>query len=408
MLNRREFLRDVLVASAKAGLTCALGLRLVTGCAEREDPIATPTASSVATTPTASSRGHEARFYRRLADGAIQCEVCWRRCLVRPGELGFCNNKKNVDGTYYALVYGQAAALQVDPIEKEPAFHMLPGARIFCTGTASCNNRCKFCHNWHLSQRTIWQVRSYDHTPDEIVTRAQKGRGQEYVVRPEAALGGSGCEAVSFTYNEPTVFYEFMYDIAERAKEKGMWALLHTNGGMNREPMLALLEFMDAVTVDLKAFTEKFYREVSFARLGPVLRTLETIRGSGKHLEIVNLVIPTLNDNLDDIRRMCAWIVANLGEDVPLHFTRFFPAYKLQRLPPTPVEALEAAAQVADAEGLEYVYIGNTPGHRRNSTFCSRCGEMLISRIHFAVIEVNLDHGKCPACDQEIPGIWWD
>ena len=392
MLNRREFLKDLLVAGAGTGLACALGLELFSGCASGEEPTATPTGPRPRPTPTLPPPSHEASFYQRLDNGSIQCGVCWRRCVVAPGKLGFCNNKKNVDGTYYSLVYGRPGALQIDPIEKEPAFHMLPEALIFCTGTASCNNRCKFCHNWHLSQHTLWEVPNLDRSVEEIVTLAQE----------------AGCQAVSFTYNEPTVFYEFMYDIAARAKEAGLWALCHTNGGMNREPMLALLELMDGVTVDLKAFTEEFYEQISSSRLAPVLSTLETIRGAGKHLEIVNLVIPTLNDNLDDVRRMCAWIKTNLGGDVPLHINRFFPNYRLQRLPPTPVQTLETAAAIADAEGLQYVYIGNTPGHRRNSTFCPHCGETLILRAHFAVLDLKLEHGHCPACGHEVPGIWWD
>ena len=387
-LSRREFVGQAFVA----GVACTLGLGTVSGCSQpAESPTPLPSPSG-RPTPTRPPEGDEARFYHRLGDGSIQCGVCWRRCIVAPGELGFCRNKKNVGGTYYSLVYGRPAALQIDPIEKEPAFHMLPGATIFCTGTASCNNRCRFCQNWHLSQRTLWQVHSQDRSPEQIVAHAQE----------------AGCDAVSFTYNEPAVFYEFMCDIADLAKQKGMWALCHTNGGMNREPMLALLEFLDAVTVDLKAFTEEFYSSVSSSRLEPVLSTLETVRGADKHLEIVNLVIPTLNDDLHDIARMCAWIKSNLGTDVPLHFTRFFPAYRLQRLPPTPVETLEAAAEVADAEGIQYVYVGNTPGHRRNSTFCPSCGETLISRVHFAVLEVQLDEGRCPKCDHQVPGIWWD
>ncbi len=382
MLSRRKFLRTALLAGIGAGLG------FLGGCGLREET--TPTPTHARPTPTLPPPTHEARFYTRLENGSVACGVCWRRCVVAPGKLGFCANKKNVDGTYYSLVYGRPAALQVDPIEKEPAFHMLPGTLIFCTGTASCNNRCKFCQNWHLSQQTLWDLRTYDAPPAAIVAMAQD----------------EGCGAVSFTYNEPTVFYEYMYDIAALAKGAGLRSLFHTNGGMNREPMLALLEIMDAVTVDLKAFTEKFYREVSESSLAPVLRTLEVIRGAGKHLEIVNLVIPTLNDNLDDIRSMCAWIKANLGDDVPLHFTRFFPAYKLQRLPPTPVETLEAAAQIADAEGLKFVYIGNVPGHPRNSTYCPRCGETVIARVHFAVLKMALADGKCAACGQPIPGIW--
>lgn len=386
MLSRREFLRIMALTGAGASLAC--GLSALGGCAAGPDTSPTPTCPRP--TPTLPPPAHEARFYSRLGDGSIACGVCWRRCVVSPGKLGFCANKKNVNGTYYSLVYGQPAALQVDPIEKEPAFHMIPGTLIFCTGTASCNNRCKFCQNWHLSQQTLWDLHNYVASPDAVVARAQS----------------EGCGAVSFTYNEPTVFYEYMFDIAALAKEAGLRALFHTNGGMNRAPLLALLEVMDAVTVDLKAFTEEFYREVSQSSLSPVLRTLETIREAGKHLEIVNLVIPTLNDNPEDTRRMCAWIKANLGDDVPLHFTRFFPAYKLQRLPPTPVETLETAAEIADAEGLKFVYIGNVPGHPRNSTYCPKCGEIVIARVHFAVLENRVSNGKCAACGCLIPGIW--
>ena len=391
MLSRRGFLKQALGAGVGAGLASLLGLGFVGGCAELGESMGTPTTERpMRPPPTLPPDEHEAKFYHSLSDGSVQCRVCWRQCVVPPGGLGFCRNRKNVGGTYYSLVYGRPGALQIDPIEKEPAFHMLPGATIFCTGTAGCNNRCRFCQNWHLSQRTLDEVENLGSSVGDIVATAQM----------------EGCDAVSFTYNEPTVFYEFMYDTAARANEAGLRALCHTNGGMNREPMLALLEVMDAVTVDLKAFTEEFYHRVCDSTLGPVLRTLETVRASGRHLEIVNLVIPTLNDDLDDIQRMCAWIKANLGEDVPLHFNRFFPAYKLQRLSPTPIETLEAAAQIADAEGLEYVYVGNTPGHRRNSTFCPECGEMLIHRMHFSVVNLKLDNGKCPFCGYEISGIW--
>lgn len=392
MRNRREFLNASLAAIARGGPGCVLGLKLLSGCSEEKEPKAAPKGTRAQPTRTVPAGSREARFYRRLDNDAIRCGVCWRRCLVPPGKIGFCRNKKNVDGTYYSMVYGRPGALQIDPIEKEPSYHMLPGGTMFCTGTAGCNNRCKFCHNWHLSQRTLWEVPDLDRSPDEIVALAHR----------------EGCNAVSFTYNERAVFYELMYDIAARARKAGLRALFHTNGGMNREPVLALLELIDAVTVDLKAFTEDFYRQVSSSRLKPVLRTLETVRKVGKHLEIVNLVIPTVNDDMEDIRRMCAWIKANLGDDVPLHFTRFFSAYKLQRLPPTPVETLEAAAAAGDAEGLQYVYIGNVPGHRRNSTFCPRCFEPLILRLHFAVIDVGIDRGRCPSCRYKIPGIWWN
>jgi pyruvate formate lyase activating enzyme len=294
---------------------------------------------------------------------------------------------------------------------------MLPRANILCTGTASCNNRCKFCQNWHLSQRSFDEIEHVELTPEQTVELArQVGErplpGYVHVVAGSGGPWGPGrefkCDAMSFTYNEPTVFYEHMFDVAQAAKEAGLRTLFHTNGGINEEPLAALLAHMDGVTVDLKAFTPEFYREVSSSELEPVLRTLRQIHRSGVHLEIVNLVIPTLNDDVGDMRRMCGWIRDTLSDEVPIHFNRFFPAYKLTGLPPTPVETLERAAKIADEEGLQYVYIGNTPGHERNSTFCPACGERIIGRTHFAVQSLDMVEGKCRFCGHRIPGIWWD
>lgn len=350
-----------------------------------EDRVPTPDS-------TAPPGLHEARYYVKLDDRRVQCQMCFRRCRVQEGERGFCRNKVNIGGVYYTLVYGRPSALQIDPIEKEPSFHVIPGGTIFCTGTSSCNNRCKFCQNWHLSQKSFSEIEHGDASPAQTVGLALE----------------TGCDAVSFTYNEPTVFYEHMFDVARLARGAGMRALFHTNGGMNEQPLAALLEHMDAVTVDLKAFTDTFYREVSASQLEPVLRTLKQIHQSGRHLEIVNLLIPTLNDDMDDVRRMCGWIGGNLSREVPVHFTRFHPAYKLTSLPPTPLETLEAAAQIADEEGLQYVYIGNYPGHERNSTFCPGCGDKIISRVHFSVLSLDVEQGRCRFCGQDIPGIWWD
>jgi pyruvate formate lyase activating enzyme len=353
--------------------------------------ITTPRARpSPAAGETLAAELTEARYYVQLDGNQVQCQVCFRRCIVPEGGRGFCRNKVNVDGLYYTLVYGRPSALQIDPIEKEPSFHFWPGATIFCTGTASCNNRCKFCQNWHLSQRSFGEIEHAIASPTSTVDLARD----------------MDCDAVSFTYNEPTVFYEHMFDAAQAAKREGMGTLFHTNGGMNEEPLAALLEVMDAVTVDLKAFTPEFYREVSASELEPVLRTLQQIHGSGKHLEIVNLMIPTLNDDPDDVRRMVRWIRDTLSAEVPLHFTRFHPAYKLTSLPPTPVETLEQAAGIADEEGLQYVYVGNVPGHERNSTFCPACGEAIVSRTHFMVLSLDVVGGRCRFCGHPIPGIW--
>jgi pyruvate formate lyase activating enzyme len=414
-LVRREFLCGGLLAALGAGLA---------SCAQRPGgaspgftrvPDASPTP---ATQRTPVSEGlHEARYYRQLEDNWVQCLMCFRRCTVPEGGRGFCRNKVNVAGRYYTVVYGRPSALQIDPIEKEPSFHMLPGATIFCTGTASCNNRCKFCHNWHLSQRSFEEIDHLDVTPEQTVKLAQ-GMGYGSALPSVRVVAGAStpdqpyqeirCHAVSFTYNEPTVFYEHMFDVARLARQVGLRTLFHTNGGINEEPLAALLEHMDAVTVDLKAFTSEFYRVVSSSELEPVLRTLQQIHRSGVHLEIVNLVVTTLNDDLDDIRRMCQWIRDTLSAEVPLHFTRFFPAHQLTSLPPTPVDTLEDAALIADQEGLQYVYIGNCPGHERNSTFCPECGKEIVGRTHFAVLSLDVEEGRCRFCGHRIPGIWWD
>ena len=289
------------------------------------------------------------------------------------------------------MVYGKAAAIQHDPIEKEPMYHNLPGSTILCTGTASCNFRCKFCHNWHLSQRTLEELAPYtsELSPTDIVKKAQeKGAG------------------LSFTYNEPTVFYEYMYDIAETGAAKGLNTIFHTNGGMQPEPMKTLLRHMRGVTVDLKGFTADYYRNMSFAQMTPVLETLKLIRQQGKWLEIVNLIVPTMNDDMSNIREMCEWVMSNLGPDVPVHFTRFFPAYKMNHLPPTPIKTLEEAIRIAVVAGIRYVYIGNVPGHKYNSTYCPECKKKIISRTHFVVHQVDIQDSKCRFCGHQIPGLW--
>ncbi len=381
-LTRREFL----TRGCATTLLATLNVPLVSGC--------TPTSPASASTPVAGTPTpvelREAMHYQRLDDKQVRCQICFRQCIVADGQLGFCTNRKNINGTYYSLIHSRPCALQVDPIEKEPVFHVMPGRTIFCVGTASCNSRCKFCQNWEMSQRTMWETVNYRVTPAEVIEQAESW----------------DCAAISFTYNEPTVFHEYMYDIACTAKEHGLRAICHTNGTMLATPMQQLLEQLDAITVDLKAFGKDFYRRVCTLELEPVLATLQRVADSGVHLEIVNLVIPTLNDELEEVRSMCTWIAENLGVEVPVHFTRFFPAYKMQHLPPTPIETLEAAVAIGDEVGLHYVYLGNVPGHKRNSTFCPNCGERIIHRLHFTVAELGIVGGKCRFCGQPIAGIW--
>jgi len=345
--------------------------------------------SSGITNATRGESLKEAMFYERLDGNKIQCNICFRRCIVPPGGRGFCRVRENRDGRYYSLVYSSPSAVHVDPIEKEPQLHMLPGSEILCLGTAGCNFRCRHCHNWHLSQTRPEDLDAYHLPPEKVI---------ELAIQKDIPT-------ISFTYNEPTVFYEYVYDIAVLAKKKGLRILWHSNGSMNPEPLRTLLKYTDAVTIDLKGFTKKAYQNSS-AELEPVLETLKIIKQEGRWLEIVNLVIPTINDNPDDIQRMCEWIKKNLGEEVPLHFSRFFPNYKLLHLPPISIETLKDAYKIAKDTGLHYVTIGNVPGHKYNSTFCPKCKRRLIHRVHFQVLENNVVEGRCKFCNHKIPGIW--
>ncbi len=332
----------------------------------------------------------KAMFFKKVEGNLIQCELCFRRCSIPEGRRGFCRVRENQKGELRSLVYGRPVGLQIDPIELEPMYHMVPGHKNLCVYTASCNFRCKHCQNWSISQSAPEQIRALKSTPKEIVEETLK----------------QGCQSISHSINEPTVFFEMMYEVAQKAKEKGLLTLCHTNGGIARAPMIELLKFLDGVTVDLKSFNPKFYQDMSEAKLEPVLETLKTIRESGKHLEIVNLLIPTLNDGMADIRKMCRWIVHNLGKETPVHFTRFSPSYKMTHLPYTPIKTLEEAMEVAKSEGMNYVYVGNVVGHPANSTYCPKCGKKLIERTHFIVLKDQVKNGLCPFCKEKIPGVW--
>ncbi|MCL0062255.1 AmmeMemoRadiSam system radical SAM enzyme [Thermodesulfovibrionales bacterium] len=332
----------------------------------------------------------EAMFYKKLDRKAVKCGICFKKCVVPLGKKGFCRVRKNRDGAFYSLVYGTPSAVAVDPIEKEPQLHMLPGTEILCIGTVGCNFVCLQCQNWHLSQASPRDLRIFDLPPEKVV---------ELTLRKRLLT-------ISFTYNEPTVLYEYVYDTAVIAKERGINMLWHTNGAMSPGPLRRLLKYTDAITLDLKAFTDRAYRDFFNAELEPVLTGLKIIKQEGIWLEIVNLIIPTVNDDLKDIRKMCEWIKENLGVETPLHFSRFFPAFRLRHLPPTPISTLERAREIAIDVGLHFSTVGNVPGHRHNSTFCPKCGEKLIHRVHFKVIRNNVVDGKCRFCNHRIPGIW--
>ena len=333
----------------------------------------------------------EAMFYEQLEGEAVQCQLCFRRCLIPEGERGRCQVRENRQGRLKSLVHSRVAALHIDPVEKKPLNHFLPGQQRLCIGTAGCNFRCRFCHNWSMSQRA----------PEEV--------SGENILPPEEAVQVAVEEdlpMISFTYNEPTVFYEYMYEVARLAREEGIKVIVNTNGALNREPLEKLLPYVDGVNVDLKAFTDEFYEELTGGELETVLESLKIIEEADVWLEIVNLVIPTKNDAPEEIREMCEWIRDNLGPDVPVHFSRFTPSYRLTELPPTPVETLEEAIEIAYESGLNYVTIGNVPGHHRDSTYCSECGERIIHRVQFSVLSNEISAGRCGHCGNEIPGVW--
>lgn len=330
-------------------------------------------------------------FYQKLSENKVQCNLCYRKCIIAEGKRGFCRVRENRKGKLYSIVYGKPVGLQIDPIELEPMYHLIPGHKNLCVYTASCNFRCKHCHNWHITQRSFEELTYQNFSPEDVVKEAIKHK----------------CISISHSINEPTVFYEYMYDIVKEAKKRKLKTLFHTNGYIMPEPLREILKYVDGVTVDLKGFNEKFYKEISEGSLQYVLETLKIIKQENVHLEIVYLVIPTLNDNLDEIKEMCLWIKNNLGPDVPLHFTRFSPSYKLTSLSSTPIETLEKARDIALSVGINYVYIGNVAGHKGNNTYCPKCKVLLIKRYHFITIENKIGStGKCYNCNTNIVGIW--
>ena len=329
-------------------------------------------------------------YFTPLEGGEIQCDLCPRHCRVPKGKRGSCRVRENRDGKYYSLVYGAPCAVHVDPIEKKPFFHVLPATHSFSLATAGCNLQCKFCQNWEISQASPEEVYSYDVPPDLAVKKAKE----------------MGARSIAYTYVEPTIFYEYMLDIGLLAKKAGLLNVCHSNGFINPEPLRNLCKVMDAANIDLKGFTETFYRDLCNGELSPVLETLKILKKEKVHIEITHLVIPTMNDEMSVVREMCLWVKKELGPDTPIHFSRFYPLYKLRSLPPTPVSTLDKVRSVALSAGLEYVYVGNIPGHEGEHTFCPKCKKRLIQRTGYMVGETHLKGGKCGYCGKPIPGIW--
>lgn len=319
----------------------------------------------------------------------VQCHLCPRNCVIAEGNYGNCNSRKNIKGKLYSMVYARPCSMAIDPIEKKPLYHFMPGTTIFSIATTGCNLHCKHCQNWEISQSRPDETLTAEVSPEEVVEKAVE----------------NGCQSIAYTYTEPTIFYEYVYDIARLARKKGLKNVMVTNGYINKEPLEKLYPFIDAANVDLKAFTEEFYKDIAFATLKPVLETIKRLKKMKVWIEITNLIIPTLNDDLNTIKKMCEWIKNNVGSETPLHFSRFFPFYQLSHLPPTSPETLYKARETALKVGLKHVYIGNIFVEKEDDTYCPKCNELVVSRSGLGVLTNKIKNGKCPN-GHSIAGVW--
>ena len=322
-----------------------------------------------------------------MSGGRVRCTLCPRKCTIAPGKVGHCRARKNSRGKLYAMAYGEATSLNPDPIEKKPFYHFWPGSSAFSMSTAGCNFNCKHCQNWTISQSGVEEMGTEQVTPERAV---------ELTRRHE-------CRGIAYTYAEPVIWHEFCLDTAKLAHREGLYNAYVTNGYMELEAWEELRPYLDAMNVDVKSFSDKFYKRIcGVPSVRPVLDTCEWAVEHGIHLEITNLVIPGENDDPEGIRELCKWAAEKLGPETPVHFSRFHTMYKLEDHPSTPVETLEKAREIALGEGLKHVYIGNVPGHDADNTRCPKCNELLIERHGFTVTRYELKDGKCPNCGEKI------
>ena len=334
----------------------------------------------------------EARLVKPLKNGAVQCRLCNHFCAIRPGERGACGVRENHNGTVYAINYGKIAAANLDPVEKKPLYHFQPGTRTFSFATMGCNLHCRFCQNWSLSQppREGARIEGRDVTPEQLVDEALR----------------MGAASISYTYSEPTIFFELMQDTARLARPRGLKNIMVSNGFMSRECLDELKPDIDAINVDLKCFTDGFYQELTGARLGPVLENLVHIKHRlGWWLEVTTLLIPGKNDSEKELDELTDFLACEVGTDTPWHISRFHPDYKLTDRGATRLDSLEAAYAMGKSKGLKYVYIGNMPGANRQQTLCPACGDLLIDRAGFGTTSSRVRGGRCPGCGEPVHGV---
>ncbi len=331
---------------------------------------------------------HEAMLYEKIGEKKVTCRLCARRCLISDGGTGFCLVRKNEGGTLYSLVYGKAISACVDPVTKKPLSHLNPGSLVMSIATVGCNFRCKFCDNWMISQGK--EITGHNLSPEEVVKAARD----------------NGCQGISYTYTEPTVFFEYAYDTARLARQVGFFNTFVTNGYMTPEAVKTIAPYLDAATVDFKGGADpEFYKNVSSVpSVEPIFEALKEMKRNDIHIEITNLVVPKTGDSIEKVRQLATWIKDSLGKDTPFHLLRFHPDYELTTIPSTSIETLEKTCVAAKNAGLNYVYIGNVPGHPCENTYCPSCSELLIKRYSFEITRWNLTKDmRCPVCGHEIP-----
>ncbi len=328
----------------------------------------------------------EAILYEKV-DNALNCKICQRRCLISPGKTGFCQMRENVDDKIYSLNYAAVSSAAVDPIEKKPLFHFYPGSMVFSLGSVGCNFRCRHCQNWGISQAELENIPTRDMLPEDAIRLTK-----EY-----------GCKSIAWTYNEPTMWFEYTLDSAKIARREDIKTIYVTNGYMSEESFQEIRPYLDAANIDLKGMSEKFYQDLCEARLEPVLDTIVRMHDAKIHIEVTNLMIPGYNDSDEDVRSLVKFMADEVGVEVPLHFTRFFPQYQMQDLPPTEIKYLEKAYKIARDAGMKYVYIGNVPTADGENTYCPECGETVIKRDGFSVMSDKIkETRKCPRCKADI------
>lgn len=333
----------------------------------------------------------EAMFYHRLEGGDVKCDLCNHRCHVRNNGRGICYVRENKNGVLYTLVYGKLISRAVDPVEKKPLFHFYPGSSAYSIATVGCNFRCLNCQNYEISQmpRETKKIVGEDATPESVVEEARLYRSK----------------SIAYTYTEPTVFYEFAYDVARLASKEGIRNVFVTNGYITEEALKEIRPYLDAANIDLKGFSDEFYRKNCGARLDLVLDTIRSYKKMGIWIELTTLLIPTLNDDEAQLKAIADFIV-NLDPGIPWHISRFYPMYKLLDLPETPMKSLDSARRIGIEAGLRYVYQGNVPGSEGENTYCHRCGELLIHRYGYRILEYKIKDGQCPRCGVKIDGVW--